>query len=159
MENEKTLTGQMKDQAAKSINLYKTKINNGDEINIDGWKDNFERHARLLKKCGVSDDDAVMIELSDITSVLNGEPGELEQLIEMRRAGGCGDVLTHLLCGRDSMLVPVRDLDDAALRLARLGCSTTEDNRVELFMMQSYLDGIIHARLCQIAAGLEPVAA
>ena len=119
--------------ATASIRLFKTKINQGDEINCAGWKENFERHHRLLNKCGVSNDDALMIELAEIITSLS--PEDDDEL---------PDQVTEALGGRDIMLTSVDVLE--RVRDAHRG------------RVGDYLDGVISARLSLRAAGVETVA-
>ena len=88
----------------------------------------------------------------------------LPMLIEIRHQGGLGEVLTHMLRGRDSMLVDRSEIDRVRNRLAFFE-GVLEERKddpaglSELKLILAYVAGIQHARICLDAAGLEAIAA
>lgn len=162
MENQTTLQTEMIDQATRSIRQFRAQREQKDEINTAGWKDNFARFQRMLLKCGIGEDAEVMAELTGVINELNDDD-EIAHLVSIRRAGSTGDVMTHLLSGRDSMLVPIKELDDVLLKLVRIGSAArdrlSDEDIAMLHEIIGYVDGVIYSRLSQVAAGLEPVAA
>lgn len=82
---------------------------------------------------------------------------ELVQLLDIKEKDGATAVVTHLLHGRDSMLVPVKELDSALLRLHRMaGLWQLKISEIAAVgEISGLIDGIIYARLSQAAAGLK----
>jgi len=60
MENQ-TTQQQLIASANSSLKLFAAKLNAGDEINCDGWRDEFERQKCVLACGGVSETEDVMI--------------------------------------------------------------------------------------------------
>lgn len=88
----------------------------------------------------------------------------LPMLIEIHHKCGLGEVLTHLLRGRDSMIVDRSVIDRIRNRLAFFE-GVLEERKddpaglSELKQISAYVAGIQYARICLDAAGLEAVAA
>lgn len=133
MENKK-LQEEIKEHAEVAIRLFHAEVEQCDDIDFAKWNDNFRRFRRMLERCGVDADDPVMIDLDELIS--DHEP-------ETMTVKTIADQITGLLGGRDSMLVPLAELEE----LARAGGA-----------VGGYLRGVIYARRSLQASGVEAVA-